>query len=198
MDKNVFIFHGSFSSSSENWFPWLTEKLESEGYEVIAPDMPFGKKQSLESWLEEFGKNRDKMSRDSIVIGHSISPAFICQLVVKLNLKINSAYMVSGFWGLIGKEETKEYDEVNKTFFEEIDFDNVKKRINKIVCFYGDNDPYLSQDMLKDFADKVGNEIVVIEEGGHLNSESGYTSFNELFDYIKGSRQNNLPILTRL
>lgn len=37
-----FILHGSFGSKDGNWFPWLKEKLEEKGEEVILPQMPVG------------------------------------------------------------------------------------------------------------------------------------------------------------
>ena len=34
------IFHGTFSSIDENWFPWLKENLEKLGQTVFAIQFP--------------------------------------------------------------------------------------------------------------------------------------------------------------
>ncbi len=38
------IFHGSFGMNSINWFPYLRKRLQGDGHDVLAPNMP------QESW----------------------------------------------------------------------------------------------------------------------------------------------------
>ena len=61
---------------------------------------------------------------------------------------------------------------------------NIKNYCNDIICFYTKNDPYVPYNIEKEFADTITNNQIIIENGGHLNSESGYTEFIELTKYI--------------
>ncbi len=66
-------------------------------------------------------------------------------------------------------------------------FDNLsetKKYCEDIVCFYSDNDPYVKYAAEKAFADTLTEKQILIHEGGHLNSESDYTEFVELLQYL--------------
>ena len=66
-------------------------------------------------------------------------------------------------------------------------FDNledIKKYANEIICFYSKNDPYLKYEVEKEFADTIATKQIVIDDGGHLNAESGYSEFKELLRYI--------------
>ena len=61
---------------------------------------------------------------------------------------------------------------------------DVKNYCDDIVCFYSENDPYVKYEKEKEFADTITNNQVVIKDGGHLNSESGYIEFSELLKYL--------------
>ena len=61
---------------------------------------------------------------------------------------------------------------------------DIKEYCDDIVCFYSDNDPYVSYDVEKSFADTISNEQIVIKNGGHINDESGYTKFDSILKYI--------------
>lgn len=66
-------------------------------------------------------------------------------------------------------------------------FDNledVKQYANEIICFYSDNDPYVKYETEKDFADKIATEQVFISNAGHINSESGYDTFEDIVSYL--------------
>ena len=52
------------------------------------------------------------------------------------------------------------------------------------VCYYSDNDPYVPFSVEKKFADDISNKQIIIKDGGHINSESGYTKFNEILKEI--------------
>lgn len=96
-------------------------------------------------------------------------------------MKVKKLIFICGFNNYLGINE--EYDNVNKSMY----FDNleyVKKYANEIICFYSDNDPYVRYEVEKEFADMVATEQVLIYNGGHINSESGYDTFEEIVSYL--------------
>lgn len=62
--------------------------------------------------------------------------------------------------------------------------EDIKIYCNNIICFYSNNDPYVKFDVEKSFADTISNEQYIIENGGHINAESGYTEFEEILKVI--------------
>lgn len=183
MSKNAFIFHGSFGNSEDNWIPWLKTELEGLGYDVITPDLPTPQGQDLKNWLSEFSKYRNQINENTIMIGHSIAPAFIVDMLLEWKIKVDSCYFVSGFYCLLNDEK---FDPVNKTFFvDDIDWNDAKMIANRKVCFYSDNDPYIPQTVAEWLADRINAEKIVINGGGHLNEKFGYLKFEQLLEKIK-------------
>ena len=179
MEKYV-ILHGSFGSNKGNWFPWLKKELQSKGKQVSALQMPVGVgKQSFESWSNELDKLA--INEKTIIIAHSIAPVFVCKYLVKNNIRVKKLIFVCGFNNYLGINS--DYDAVNEPMFFD-DLGDVKKYCDDIVCLYSDNDPYVKFDVEKQFADTITNKQIVIKDGGHLNSESGFNKFEEILDYI--------------
>jgi len=183
MHKNYFIIHGSFGSPFSNWIPYLRKELEKENLEVYTPDFPIGVGfQNYTNWskvLESY-VFAGLINENTIIYAHSIAPVFICHFLIEHNIKVNKLIFVCGFNNYLGIND--EYDNVNKSMY----FDNlvdIKKYSNEIICFYSKNDPYVKYEIEKEFADVISTEYIVIEDGGHLNSESGYTEFKQLLEY---------------
>ncbi len=180
MKENYIILHGSFGSNQGNWFPWLKEQLENNNKQVDVPQMPVGiDKQNFESW----SKVLDKLliNENTIIIAHSISPAFVCKYLITNKIKVQKLIFVCGFNNYFGIN--LDFDTVNKTMYIN-NFYDVKNYCNNIVCFYSDNDPYVSFEAEKDFADNLTTNQYIIKNGGHINSESGYTKFEEILKEV--------------
>lgn len=180
--NNYFILHGSFASPFSNWIPWLRTELEKENMQVYTPDFPTGVGyQNYDNWCRVLKAyvDADLINENTIIYAHSIAPIFICKFLVENRIKIKRLVLVCGFNNYLGIND--EYDNVNKSMF----FDNledVKNYCNDIICYYSDNDPYVKLEAEKEFADIVATEQHCINNGGHLNAESGYTQFKELLD----------------
>ena len=61
---------------------------------------------------------------------------------------------------------------------------DIKNYCDDIICFYSDNDPYVEFKLEKDFADTVSTKQYIVHNGGHINSEAGYTEFEEILKVI--------------
>ena len=184
--NNYLLLHGSFGSPFVNWFPWLRKSIENsiEGVQVYTPDLPTGVGyQNYNNWsrILKVYFEAGLINENTVVYAHSIAPVFISKFLVENKIKVKRLVFVCGFNNYFGINE--EYDTVNRTMY----FDNledVKQYAKEIICFYSKNDPYVKYEVEKEFADKVATKQVVIDAGGHLNSESGYSEFKELLEYL--------------
>ncbi|MBQ6460977.1 alpha/beta hydrolase [Candidatus Saccharibacteria bacterium] len=183
-NEKYFIIHGSFGSSSSNWIPFLKEEIKKRRLEVYTPDFPIGVgRQSYESWsrLLKTYLDEGKLNGNTTIFAHSIAPVFVCKFLIENQVKVKRLVFVCGFNNYLGINE--EYDSVNKSMFTD-ELSGIKKYCDDIICYYSDNDPYVPFEVEKDFADAITAKQHVIENGGHLNSESGYTEFEDLTNYI--------------
>lgn len=182
--ENYFIIHGSFSSPYSNWLGWLHNFIEDEGKQVYVPDFPSGVGyQNYENWskLMKYYVNLGLINENTIIIGHSIAPAFISKFLTENKIKVKKLIFVCGFNNYLGINE--EYDAVNESMY----FDNledVRQYADDIICFYSDNDPYVKYEVEKDFADRIATKQIMLPKAGHINSESGYDTFEDILSYI--------------
>ena len=173
---NYIIIHGSFGSNTGNWFPWLKGKLEEQGKVVTVPQMPVGVGiQNYDSWSKVLDEL--EINENTTIIAHSIAPVFVCKYLTNNKIKVKKLIFVSGFNNYLGINE--DYDAVNEPMYFNT-LEDIKNYCNNIVCFYSDNDPYVSYDVEKSFADTISNKQYVIPNGGHINAETGYIEFNEI------------------
>lgn len=178
--NNYIIIHGSFGSKDGNWFPWLKQELVKQGEKVDVPQMPVGvRNQNFENW----SKVLDSLNIDenTTIIAHSIAPIFVCKYLITNKIKVKKLIFVCGFNNYLGID--KDFDTVNNPMYINTYID-IKNYCSDIVCFYSNNDPYVKFEVEKEFADTISNKQYVIENGGHINSESGYTKFKKILEEI--------------
>ena len=180
--KNAIIVHGSFGHPKENWIPWLKAELEKNGYTVTVPAFPCGDEQNFDSWMEVIHPHLDEMDEETVLVGHSIGPAFILGILEKLEHKVAKAVLVSGFLGLLGNET---FDAVNKTISaREFDWEKIKANAGQFVLLQGTDDPYVPTEKATELGEFLGIEPIMIENGGHLNESAGFTEFPRLLEEI--------------
>ena len=181
---NYLLLHGSFGSPFVNWIPYLRSELEQRELTVYTPDMPTGVGyQNYDNWSRVLDSyvSSGVLNENTIIFAHSIAPIFICKYLVEHKTKVKRLILVCGFNNYLGINE--EYDAVNESMY----FDNlsdVKNYCDDIICLYSDNDPYVTYEKEKEFADIIADKEFMISGGGHLNSESGYSEFKELLEFI--------------
>jgi len=179
----IFLIHGSFGNPQENWFPWLKQKLESLNHEVIVPTFPTPKNQSLENWNKIFVEYEKKIDENTIFVGHSLGPAFLLNILDRINTTITASFFISGFIKLLGNET---FDSINKTFVDKaFDWQNIKQNCKHFFIYHSDNDPYVPIECANELANKLNVKPKIIKNAGHFNEEAGYKEFEELFKDIK-------------
>lgn len=186
------VFHESFGSPQENWFPFLKENLEPIGETVIIPQMPVenyekfeklgtkavARNQNLNNWLKEFEKILPKLKGHRLCfVGHSIGCVFILHAVNKFNLQLDSAIFVAPFLNKLASNLIP-FNIVNDSFYyDKFDFEKLKKLIPISYAVYSENDPYVDIKQSLKFADKMNSQKIVHKVGKHLGEVYSVNGF---------------------
>jgi hypothetical protein len=177
---DVIIIHGSFGSPYENWFPWLYQQLKNDGKKVLVPHFPTPEEQSLDTWMKVLDSYDDLIGEKTTFIAHSIAPAFVVDYLIKNKKKVKGFISVAPFYGLI---DIKEFDDINSTFFiKDINLKDVQSYTDYVHCFYSDDDPYVPIRLSENFVKETNATKLVINNGKHLNTSSGFTTFQQILD----------------
>lgn len=187
------IFHGSFGTPKENWFPWLKKELETLGHEVIVPQFPIdtwnhvtqlGKEhtsdiQNLDSWMETFDivyKQNFQIKEKLCFVGHSLGCVFILHILEKYNLQLDSAIFVAPFLDKL--KDVWQIDIVNDSFYKsDFDFKKFQKLIPISYSLYSTTDPYVPKEKAVMFAKNINSSIIEVNNVGHFNADAGFTKF---------------------
>lgn len=173
------IFHGTHGTPNGNWFPWLASQLKTKNWVITVPEFPTPKNQSLENWLEIF---QETAFTPDVVVGHSLGSTF-CLRLLERDLIEPDKVVLTGC--VIDKIDNEEYDRLNDSFINHpFDWKFIKKKCNDIEVLHGDNDPYVPLAQAECVSKNLDTPLKIIKNGGHLNSECGYTEFPELLKYF--------------
>jgi predicted alpha/beta hydrolase family esterase len=189
MNMKFVYFHGAFGSPAENWFPHLKQALQMKNQNVIAPQFPVDNwdemvkngpniplsNQNLSNWLKTFDEfyTQNILSTDELCfIGHSLGPVFILHIVCKYQIRLKSAIFVCPF---LGPLDMWEFNHANGSFYKnDFDWGELKHLIPKSYVILSDNDPYVKNEYSLEFAGKLGSQVTVLHNAGHISESSGY------------------------
>lgn len=184
MKNNYLLVHGSFGNPFVNWFPYLRKEIEKRNLEVYTPDFPTGVGyQNYNNWSKLLKCYLDLgiLNENTTIFAHSIAPVFICKFLIENKVNVKRLVFVCGFNNYLGINE--DYDTVNESMYLN-NLEDIKNFCNDIICYYSENDSYVRYEAEKEFADTIATNQIIIKDGGHLNSESGYVEFDDLVKYI--------------
>ncbi len=187
MKNNYFIIHGTYGNPYDHWFPWLKGKIEELGMECIVPkfstvdneDNYEFRRQVLKDYLD-----KGLINENTIFIGHSSGSIVAIKFILEEGIKVRGVISVAGFNNANCPYE--DYNRINSAFFVEDDkLKELKNYVDFTYAIYSLNDPYISFEDDKKFAEMIDAEKCFIKDAGHLNTDTGYVKFNELLDIIK-------------
>lgn len=178
--KRLVIVHGYTGSPAENWFPWLKQQMEEEGFEVIVPELPNPNAPVLEEWLGKLKQDVGGVDEDTYFIGHSLGCSTILRYLEAQDDECRSGgvVLVSGF------AEPIHFTELDGFTAGEWNYEKIKKLAGQIIIINSDNDPHVPLQMAKNIMNNFSAELIVMHDAGHINVKDGYLELPEAVDAL--------------
>lgn len=181
--EKYFIIHGSYGNPYKNFIPWLKKELSKRGKTCIVPHFPSFQFQSYENWSHILSSYLDigLIDSDTIFITHSLGSIFVIKFLLEKKIKIKKLITVAGFNQVVFSDDSTLYS----SFY--LDWDSLKNFplfCDDRICFYSDNDPFISCLELRKFCESISAVDVFVPQAGHFNEKSGYLEFRDILSYI--------------
>jgi uncharacterized protein len=180
--KNAFIFHGTGGYPEENWFPWMSDELNSLGFDVHIPQFPTPENQTLENWFDVLNQYQNFIDQNTLMIGHSLGGAFLLRVLESIRTQIAAACIVSA---PVGIRPILNWEGDQPFIGHSFDWKKIREHSKDFIVFHSDNDPYVSFGNGEETAKQLGVELRFIPNAGHFNKAAGYIQFPELLDKIR-------------
>ncbi len=194
MVKRVFIIHGWSSSPYSGWIPWLKSELEQKGFEVYAPYMPEPDIPDIQEWTHLLEMGVGKPDKETFFVGHSIGCQTILRYLqhLKGNQQTGGAVLVAPWVHLnLAAYEDQEDVETAKEWIETpIDWTNITRHTKKFSAIFSDNDPFVPIADSKIFQDKLGADITIENNKGHIDQESGIVKLQRILSELLKMAKN--------
>jgi len=131
----------------------------------------------IDIWTNFLGEQIGNPDKNTFLLGHSIGAQTILRYLESLeeSAEIGGVVMLAGWVNLTSAAyETEEDAKIAKPWLESfINWEKVKKRTNKFVGIFSDNDPLVPFADSKIFKEKLGAEIIVEHNKGHFSGSDG-------------------------
>ena len=178
---HILIPHGIEGHAGIHWQGWLKKELENNKHTVYMPELPDSNHPKRFEWLHAINQEMKNVPLSKlIIVAHSLSVASALDFIEQADAKVLGLISVSGFCEDYGAE-------LNSYFMKEkdIQFSEVNKHLANAHVLFGDNDPYVPQETLTSLGEWLGVQPEIIKEGGHLNTDSGFSTFPRLLEIIE-------------
>ena len=179
--KNAIIIHGTEGYPEENWFPWLKNELEQQGYKVSVPQFPSPPviPANISEWFDVLKDY--EIDEDTLLIGHSLGGVFTLRILENLGHSVKGAFFVGT---PVGIKPITYYDRDVAFSGFEFDWDKIRKNARHFVVFQSDDDPYVGLANGEKLAEELGITLNFVPNSGHFNAKAGYTEFPDLLKEI--------------
>lgn len=164
--KIIFI-HGWTGSSSADWFPALTAKLDQLGIDYVMPDLPGGESPHAKVWLDILHDIIAKTDKPIILVGHSLGSRIALLYLEKYLQRVQKVFLIAAFANRIENAERK--DRAYPDFFQhKINLEKIKPLVDKFVVLHSKNDPSIPYEQAVEITNDLDAKFVTYDNRGHF------------------------------
>lgn len=176
--KRAVIVHGWEGKPGEGWQLWLRQQLESNGFQVSAPQMPHAALPKLGEWLLTLRELISLPDEETYLVGHSLGCYTILKYLETLpdNQRIGGVVMVAGFSGAL-----KHPIPILQKYYEKgLNYPKILLHCSNFVAIYSERDNYVRAESAREFQQHLGAKLIENNNWEHFSGVEGIKELPEV------------------
>ena len=176
MREKVLLLHGWGGSDYPHWQSWIAGEIAKNYGQVAFPLLDQPHFPTKNRWMKQV-KALLKAFQPDVVICHSLANSLWFHLCNEGEIEQVKRLL------LVAAPRMDLDIDIIKTFFP-VEVPS-KLYADEVLMVSSDNDPYMSSDEAMALSARLGVEMKVLKNAGHINAESGYGEWPWLLEWIK-------------
>lgn len=182
MSQKVLLLHGWGGSDYPHWQSWLAGEIAKDYGTVSFLEFSNFEFPSFSAWKQELITHLEDFKPD-IVICHSLANTLWFHLCNANAIeKVQKLYLIA--------PPSIKCDVAELESFFPLDMPK-NAYAKETLLITSTNDPYMSMDEAKELQNSLGVEMIVLENAGHINTDSGYGEWPWILEKIKEDLKND-------
>ena len=177
MTKTLLI-HGWGGSDFPHWQSWLASELAKDYGTVSFLRFQNFDNPNLNAWKDQLTKALNDFKPD-IIVAHSLGTTLwfhLCNEGIEFNAK--KLYLVAPPSLFCNTPELQEFFPIQAP-------QQLFANQSKLIC--STNDPYMTEQEAYELKEKLNIEMIMLQNAGHINTQSGYGEWPWILEDIKSS-----------
>lgn len=168
METKLLILAGLGNSGEKHWQSYWLQKFKNSSKLVQGNwDEP-----KLDDWLDKLKEAISKLDAPTILVAHSLAVS----MVLHWAATNKNPYIIGAL--LVAPADVDSADHTPETIWNFSPIP-IKKLDFPSIVITSDNDPYISLERAKYFAEMWGSDFINIGQKGHINSDSNLEFWDE-------------------
>ena len=184
MKQKVLLLHGWGGSDNPHWQSWLAGEIAKDYGNVNFLQFSNFDNPDIKVWQEELIEALESYKPD-IVICHSLANTLWFHLcnTQSIKKKIQKLILVAPPSLECNIEELKSFFPLKTP---------TELYAEKSILVTSTDDPYMSMQEAKSLQKNLNIEMLVLENAGHINADSGYGVWEWIYNEVKSSSKQEL------
>ena len=176
------IVPGWHGSGPDHWQSWLETELGSADRQTRRPDFADLDRPDLGQWLDALRAALADLPADGYdVVAHSLGAVLWLHHVTDPGTSPRAARVL-----LVAPPSPRtSIPDIEAFFPPPMDVDTVRRGADGTVLVGGAGDPYLPEGIAEAYGRPLKMATTVIEDGGHVNVDSGYGPWPAVLDWCR-------------
>ncbi len=172
--KKVLLVHGWGGSDFPHWQSWLASEIAKDYGSVSFLKLSDFEFPVLKNWKEELKKELSDFKPD-IVICHSLANTLWFHLCEEIE-EVEKLYLIAPPSFNCKIQEIKSFFPIDLP---------TKTKAKQSILISSTNDPYMTIEEAKELQKSLGIKMIVLENAGHINTESGHGEWAWILEEIR-------------
>lgn len=177
----VYIVHGYAASPADHWFPWLRDKLLTQGVDVSLLALPDATSPHPAEWHEFLAAEVDRYDRNTFFVAHSLGCVALLRLLQaeSAGRKIGGIVLVSGF-----VDPLPQLPQLDGFTSGELDLERIADVATRRVVVAARDDTIVPYRLSETLARALRAPLLSVDNGGHFLASDGYRELPIVYEAL--------------
>jgi predicted alpha/beta hydrolase family esterase len=182
----VYIIHGYMATPTAHWFPWLRQRLSTDGVEAAVLSMPAPDLPDPAAWAEHIDTHVVRPDENTFFVAHSLGCLALLNYLAHVPTgRIGGVVLVSGF-----REPLPGLPQLDGFVAHAERLDPIRDLAPRRSVIAARDDTIVPYVLSQHLAANIDAEFVTVEKGGHFLASDGFVEFPLVYEKLAAHMRN--------